>query len=196
MKMNRELKDHEITTALVAGQIASTYSRAPGTLDQGDAENAIASAIQIVQGVVAATNEAQRPIMYRYECRHGHISTASFDQGVVPDAEIDCDDENKGNNYTPCGKSAGLLGTCDEYRPEPLPPGVLHIDEFSSQAADGTDKRMGIHIEWLRGPEIGPSGNTLTPDQIDGLFGAVVSVVEEWAETHGGSSLQVLYDRD
>jgi hypothetical protein len=71
---------------------------------------------------------------------------------------------------------------------------VLHIDEFSSQAQDGGDKRMGIHIEWLRGARLGPDGNTLTPDEISELFGAVVSAVEQWVGDR--SDLQVLYDRD
>lgn len=195
MKITRELKDHEITTALVAGHHAAMQvGKSPSAQHPPDVELAVDTAERIVQEILDRTARSEKPVTYRYECRHGHITTADFDQGVVPDAEIDCDDESKGNNYTPCQKSAWLLGTVDEYRPEPLPPGVLHIDEFSSQAQDGGDKRMGIHIEWLRGAKLGPDGNTLTPDEISELFGAVVSAVEQWVGDR--SDLQVLYDRD
>lgn len=78
-----------------------------------------------------------------------------------------------------------------------LPPNALHIDEFSSQANDGSDKRMGIHVEWVRGPEIGPEGNTLAPWQVTSLMGAIIRAVEDWVETEDGDpSLQVLFDRD
>lgn len=78
-----------------------------------------------------------------------------------------------------------------------LDPGAIWIDVFSSQRNDGGDKRMGINIEWKRGPEIGPEGDTLEPWQVTSLMGAIIRTVEEWAESEDGApGLQVLFDAD
>lgn len=78
-------------------------------------------------------------------------------------------------------------------QPAPLPPGVLHVDEFSSQFNDGSGKVAGIGIEWFRSDELGPTGNALTPEQVTELFTRVVKLVEEFGDEVG---LQVLYDRE
>jgi hypothetical protein len=81
--------------------------------------------------------------------------------------------------------------------PAPLPPGVIHIDEFSSQFNDGSGKVAGIGIEWFRSDELGPNGNTLSPDQVRSLMGAIIRTVEEWVESEDGApGIQVLFDAD
>lgn len=79
--------------------------------------------------------------------------------------------------------------------PAELDPGIVFIDEFSSQRNDGGDKQAGISVGWRRGDEHGPYTATLTPHQVNELMGVIVTAVEEWAEQYG-TSFTVLYDRE
>lgn len=83
------------------------------------------------------------------------------------------------------------LDSVDDRGPE-LPPGVLHVDEFSSQFPEGTHRTAGIHIEWRRGPEIGPSDNTLSGEEVEQLKARVITALEDFVA--GRSDLQILHD--
>jgi hypothetical protein len=120
----------------------------------------------------------------------GQIAAATMASGSAPDLRVSVGTAER--------IIEEIISRRDNGEPGPeLDPGAIWIDEFSSQRNDGSDKRMGINIEWKRGPEIGPEGNTLEPLQVTSLMGAIIRTVEEWVESEDGApGLQVLFDAD
>lgn len=134
MNIDRELKDHEVTAALVAGQIVGA-ARALGADETADKviQNAIGTAQRIIGELVARTDG-------------------------------------------------------DDDMPAPMLPGILFIDEHTSQRNDGSDKQRGISVVWKRGEEFGYEGDELLAWQSRSLMGAIIRAVEEWVDSEDGSS--------
>lgn len=94
--------DGEILVAIIAGQMLTPVATVATAVDVAES---------IVNEVMRRTDERERPTGYRYECRHGHISTYFVKGDAAPPQEIDCEHEgDRSSDHYPCTKLAGLIG--------------------------------------------------------------------------------------
>lgn len=80
--------------------------------------------------------------------------------------------------------------------PPPMVPGLIFIDEHSSQRHDGSDKQRGISVQWKRGEEFGYEGDELTAQEANDLMAAIVAAVEKWNDEKQNGRFTVAYDTE